>query len=140
MAGVALGLYVVWAVLAFGWRTVVQYRRTGDSGFRLGAEPGTTKWWAKLGFVVAIVVGFAAPLGAVAGLGNIAAFDADWPHAVGVVVTVVGIVLTVVAQFAMGSSWRIGVDNDERTILVTGGVSRSHATPSSRRCSSRRSG
>jgi protein-S-isoprenylcysteine O-methyltransferase Ste14 len=122
MAGVALGLYVVWAVLAFGWRTVVQYRRTGDSGLRLGAEPGTATWWAKLGFIVAIVVGFAAPVSAKVGLGNIAAFDAAWLRAVGVGVSIVGIVMTVIAQFAMGNSWRIGVDNHERTTLVTAGV------------------
>jgi protein-S-isoprenylcysteine O-methyltransferase Ste14 len=122
VAGVALVLYVVWAVLAFGWRTVAQYRRTGDSGLRLGAERGTPKWWAKIGFIVAIVTGFAAPVAAVAGLGNMSAFDASWLHAVGVAVTIVGIVMTVVAQFTMGNSWRIGVDNNERTALVTGGV------------------
>jgi protein-S-isoprenylcysteine O-methyltransferase Ste14 len=122
MAATALVLYVVWALLAFGWRTVVQYRRTGDSGLRMSAEPMTPKWWAKIAFVVAIVVGFAAPVAAVAGLGNISVLDAGWLHVVGIIVTVVGIVLTVVAQFAMGNSWRIGVDNDERTNLVTGGV------------------
>lgn len=123
MARLALGLYAVWAVLAFGWRMFVQYRRTDDSGLRLAAEPGTTKWWAKIAFVVAIVVGCAAPIAAVvAGLGDIAAFDADGLHNAGVVVTVVGIIVTVIAQFAMGNSWRIGVDNDERTALVTGGV------------------
>jgi protein-S-isoprenylcysteine O-methyltransferase Ste14 len=122
MAGVALGLYVVWAVLAVGWRTAVQYRRTGDSGLRLGAETGTTKWWAKLAFIAAIGIGAAASVGPVVGLGDIASFDADWLHAVGVVVAIVGIVMTVIAQFAMGNSWRIGVDNDERTALVTGGV------------------
>jgi protein-S-isoprenylcysteine O-methyltransferase Ste14 len=122
MAGVALGLYVVWAVLAVGWRTAVQYRRTGESGLRLGAETGTTKWWAKLAFIAAIGIGAAASVGPVVGLGDIASFDADWLHAVGVVVAIVGIVMTVIAQFAMGNSWRIGVDNDERTALVTGGV------------------
>jgi len=33
-----------------------------------------------------------------------------------------GIALTVMAQFAMGDSWRVGVDPDERTSLVTGGL------------------
>ena len=35
---------------------------------------------------------------------------------------VVGIVATLWAQLAMGNSWRIGVDDSERTDLVTGGV------------------
>jgi protein-S-isoprenylcysteine O-methyltransferase Ste14 len=34
---------------------------------------------------------------------------------------VVGILLTFYAQVAMGRSWRIGVDPDERTELVTAG-------------------
>jgi protein-S-isoprenylcysteine O-methyltransferase Ste14 len=122
MAIIALTLYITWAALAFGWRTVVQHRRTGDAGLRLHAEPNTAQWWAKIGFVIAIIIGFAAPIAAVAGLDDIPAFEANWLHAVGIVVTVIGIVLTVVAQFAMGESWRIGVDQDERTALVTRGA------------------
>lgn len=122
MAAIALTLYIIWAVLAFGWRTLTQYRRTGDTGLRLHAEPNTPQWWAKIGFVIAIVIGFAAPIAAVAGLGNIPALDASWLHAIGVAVTLLGIVLTVVAQYAMGESWRIGVDTNERTALVTDGA------------------
>lgn len=122
MAITALVLYIIWAILAFGWRTVVQYRRTGDTGLRLHAKPNTAQWWAKLGFIVAIVLGFAAPIAAVAGLEDVSALDKNWLHVAGLVITVIGIVLTLVAQFAMGESWRIGVDSDERTALVTGGA------------------
>ena len=122
MAAIALTLYIIWAVLAFGWRTLTQYRRTGDTGLRLHAEPNTPQWWAKIGFVIAIVIGYAAPIAAVAGLDNIPALDARWLHAAGVAVTIIGIVLTVVAQYAMGESWRIGVDTNERTALVTNGA------------------
>lgn len=41
MAIAALAIYVVWGLFAFGWRTVGQLRRTGDSGLRLPAEPGS---------------------------------------------------------------------------------------------------
>ncbi len=122
MAAIALTLYIIWAVLAFGWRTLTQYRRTGDTGLRLHAEPNTPQWWAKIGFVIAIVIGFAAPIAAVSGLDNISTLDFSWLHATGVAVTILGIVLTVVAQYAMGESWRIGVDTNERTVLVTNGV------------------
>lgn len=122
MAAIALTLYIVWAVLAFGWRTLIQYRRTGDTGLRLHAEANTPQWWAKIGFVIAIVIGFAGPIAAVAGLGNIPALDANWLQATGIAVTLLGIVLTVVAQYAMGDSWRIGVDTNERTALVTDGA------------------
>ncbi len=122
MAAIALTLYVIWAVLAFGWRTVVQHRRTGDTGLRLHADANTAQWWAKIGFVIAIVIGFAAPIAAVAGLENIDALNTGWLHVVGVIVTVIGIALTVVAQNAMAESWRIGVDPNERTKLVTNGA------------------
>ena len=120
----ALALYLLWALLAFGWRTIDQRRRTGDSGLRLHAQPNTPQWWAKIGFGIAILVGFAAPIAAVVGLGNIAALDATWLHIAGIVVTVAGIALTVAAQYSMGASWRIGVDPQERTELVTDGTFR----------------
>jgi protein-S-isoprenylcysteine O-methyltransferase Ste14 len=122
MATIALTLYLIWATLAFGWRTIVQYQRTGDTGLRLHADAFTAQWWAKIGFVIAIVVGFAGPIAAVAGLRNIAVLDSTWLHVSGVIVTAVGIVLTVVAQFSMAESWRIGVDPKERTELVTDGA------------------
>ena len=50
MAITALTLYLLWASLAFGWRTIDQRRRTGDSGLRLHAQPNTPQWWAKIGF------------------------------------------------------------------------------------------
>jgi hypothetical protein len=34
---VALVLYAVFVVVGFGWRTWVQWRRTGDTGLRLHA-------------------------------------------------------------------------------------------------------
>jgi hypothetical protein len=34
-AATALALYVVYGLVGFGWRSLVQWRRTGDAGFRL---------------------------------------------------------------------------------------------------------
>jgi protein-S-isoprenylcysteine O-methyltransferase Ste14 len=49
MAAIALAIYLAGLALAFGWRSVVQWRRTGDTGLRLDAGPaGTVRWWAKL--------------------------------------------------------------------------------------------
>ncbi len=129
MAITALTLYLIWAVLAFGWRTIEQRRRTGDTGLRLHAEPNTAQWWAKIGFVIAMLVGIAAPIAAVAGLDDIPALDATWLHVVGIVVTLAGIVLTLAAQYSMGESWRIGVDPAERTELVTAGAFRYARNP-----------
>ncbi|WP_281181013.1 hypothetical protein [Micromonospora rhizosphaerae] len=42
MAWLALALYLLGLLLAFGWRTVSQWRRTGDTGVRLDAEAAGT--------------------------------------------------------------------------------------------------
>lgn len=122
MDGMALTLYLVFGMVAFGWRTWLQWRRTGDSGLRLHATVGTLQWWAKLAFVLAIVGGVAAPIAGLAGLDPVGVLDESSIQWIGAVIAVVGIGATAAAQWQMGNSWRIGVDTSERTGLVTSGV------------------
>ncbi|HMJ02086.1 MAG TPA: isoprenylcysteine carboxylmethyltransferase family protein [Conexibacter sp.] len=123
MAALALALYLVYGGLTFGVRTLVQIRRTGSSGFHgVGGRPASAEWLAGVGFVVALAVGFTAPLLALLGVVEpIAALDTAPLHIAGVMLAVAGIATTFIAQVAMGTSWRIGVDPGERTALVTGG-------------------
>ncbi|HYP56098.1 MAG TPA: isoprenylcysteine carboxylmethyltransferase family protein [Solirubrobacterales bacterium] len=51
----------------------------------------------------------------------IGALDGLPAHAAGIALALVGIVATFVAQSAMGDAWRIGVEAEERTSLVTDG-------------------
>jgi protein-S-isoprenylcysteine O-methyltransferase Ste14 len=75
-----------------------------------------------VGFALAIVLGVAAPVLDLADvLDPIGALDGDLGHWIGAALAVTGIALTLYAQIAMGSSWRIGVDESERTELVTHG-------------------
>lgn len=122
MNTLALFLYVVFFAVAFGWRTWGQWRRTGDTGLRVHAEPGTLQWWAKLGFVAALAAGVAAPIAGLAGLAPLPVLDTTAAHMAGAAVAVIGILATVAAQWQMGESWRIGVDPAERTGLVTDGI------------------
>ncbi|MFG3703992.1 methyltransferase family protein [Micromonospora sp. NPDC047670] len=122
MAWLALALYLLGLLIAFGWRTLAQWRSTGDTGLRLDAGPaGTLRWWAKLLFVAALALGLGGPVAALAGLSSPAGLDHRAPHVVGLALTVAGIAATLAAQLAMGASWRIGVDPTERTGLVTSG-------------------
>ncbi|GAB3701521.1 methyltransferase family protein [Nocardiopsis sp. NPDC006832] len=121
MALAALTLYLLGLALAFGVRALAAWRRTGDTGFR---RPDTTAftapWWGSVLFVGALVLGLAAPA---TGMFDLA--TAAPPPSVGVsglVLMLFGLVLVLVSQAAMGASWRIGVDEDERTELVTRGV------------------
>lgn len=125
----ALILYAVFGIVAFGWRTWLQFRRTGDTGLRIHATVGTMQWWAKLAFVAALGAGTAAPVAGLVGLDPLPALDTNAAHIIGTVVAVVGIIGTATAQLQMGASWRIGVDPSERTGLVTNGVFASVRNP-----------
>ena len=54
-------------------------------------------------------------------LDPIGAVDGPGAHAFGLVLFGLGLAATLYAQLAMGESWRVGVDESERTALVTGG-------------------
>jgi len=119
----ALGLYAAYLALAFGLRTWLQLRRTGESGFKgISGRAGSLEWTAGVLFVVAIAVGVAAPVLDVTDvIEPLDALDSAGVRATGVAIFLVGLIGTLYAQIAMGESWRIGVDVDERTALVTTG-------------------
>ena len=122
-ATVAIVLYVVYLALAFGARTLLQRRRTGSTGFHgVGGRPLSAEWLAGVGFVVALLLGFAAPVLALLDVvGPIDALDTTALNVLGALLAAGGIAATLYAQVAMGTSWRIGVDASERTELVTTG-------------------
>jgi len=63
VATLALILYAVYLLLAFGLRTLIQLRRTGSTGFHgLGGRPGSAEWISGVGFTLALLVGAAAPV------------------------------------------------------------------------------
>ncbi|MFW6641891.1 methyltransferase family protein [Nocardiopsis algeriensis] len=121
MAPAALVLYLLGLVLAFGVRTLIAWRRTGDTGFR---RPDTTAfsapWWGGLLFTCALVLGLTAPMAALLGLSTTS--PPPGVESAGLALMVLGLVLVLVAQAEMGTSWRIGVDEGERTELITHGV------------------
>ncbi|WP_280227384.1 methyltransferase family protein [Nocardia farcinica] len=124
MAIAALLVFAVFALVAGGARVLIQRRRTGDTGIRqFRPAPGSVQWWAHWGFVVGgLITGLVAPLADLAGLAPIPFVDRTAVTVAGAVVAVAGVAATFAAQLAMGASWRIGVDDTERTRLVTTGV------------------
>lgn len=123
---VALTLALLWFLLLFVFRSILQYRRTGSTGWKgISGEIGSVEWSAGLltgiGFVAAIVAPLASWL---SWPGGALLFESPSVHVVGAGAASVGILGALVAQVQMGSSWRIGVDSEERTDLVTGGIFR----------------
>lgn len=124
MAYAALAGYFVFLLLAFGLRTVVQLRRTGDSGFRgVTGRPGSAEWFAGRLFAVALLVGMLGPVLALAEVVEpLPGLNTGAVHVAGVLIYVAGLALTLASQFQMGTSWRVGVDEGERTELVERGL------------------
>jgi protein-S-isoprenylcysteine O-methyltransferase Ste14 len=123
MAGWALALLVVYLAFAFGVRVAVALRTTGRTGIAgLRGAPPLELLGGGL-FALSVAMGVANPILVLAhGLEPIADLETDALRAIGFALCAVGIAGTFLAQMAMGASWRIGVDESERTELVTGGV------------------
>ena len=122
MVGFALALYLLLLLVTFVGRAWVQYRRTGDHGFRgFSGKVASVERLAGVLFVAALVAFLVAPISALLGLFPVRALGV-WVSGLGVVLAVLGFALIVRAQLEMGSSWRVGVDPSERTEFVTRGL------------------
>ncbi|GAA3084197.1 isoprenylcysteine carboxylmethyltransferase family protein [Pseudonocardia yunnanensis] len=129
-AWVALLLYLAGLVLAFGVRTWLQIRWTGTSGFRgISGQSGSAAWWGGVLFPIALLLGLAAPVLMLTGITAPVLPAHPGLAAAGIIVGLAGLVVVLLAQAAMGSSWRIGVDDTERTELITSGLFRSIRNP-----------
>lgn len=123
MPSSALLLFAIYFLVAFGFRTWLQIRRSGDSGFRgVSGRTGSAEWWGGVLFVLALAAGVAGAVLALLGLAPTGVLDSSATQIVGIVLAVLGIGTTFAAQVSMGSSWRIGVDAAETTTLVTDGA------------------
>jgi protein-S-isoprenylcysteine O-methyltransferase Ste14 len=123
MAAAALVLYGVSLAITFGVRVAIQLHRTGSTGLHgLPPDAGPLEWIAGGMFIAGLLMGGLAPVLALLGiLEPVPALDGLVGNAIGLVLAVCGISLTFGAQLAMGDSWRVGVDPEERTELVTVG-------------------
>src|SRR5688572_32852269 len=115
----ALTLLSLFYVLSFGIRTYLHFRRTGSSGFRgISRQAGLLGWLGGVSFAIAIVLGAAAPIAEMLGIVP-PLFEPHRASALaGLLLALLGIAGTWWAQSSMGQSWRIGVQEDERTELI----------------------
>lgn len=123
MPAAALALYGLLLFLTLGVRVAIQLRRTGSSGIHglgLGTDP--LELFVGAVFAAGLGAGAIAPMLVLSGaVEPIAAVDGTVGHLLGLALALTGIVAIFAAQMAMGSAWRIGVDPEERTTLVTDG-------------------
>jgi protein-S-isoprenylcysteine O-methyltransferase Ste14 len=113
MGIVALVLLVAFGVVCLLVPSVLHVRSTGRSPFLTGGAHGPLA-----------IVAFGAPFGVAIGLdlsGTGRLVDGALPATIGIVLGVAGVLGTAWCQRAMGASWRVGIDPEERTALVTTG-------------------
>jgi protein-S-isoprenylcysteine O-methyltransferase Ste14 len=123
VAQLAIWMLAAFALLTFGVRVAIQLRRTGRTGLiglREGA--GVADWASGLLFVAGMAIGAASPVLVLGDqLEPIDALDIGAVHLIGILLAAAGGLAVFAAQLGMGESWRIGVSDEERTDLVTGG-------------------
>jgi protein-S-isoprenylcysteine O-methyltransferase Ste14 len=122
MPFLALAFLAVYGLLAFGVRIVVHVRRTGSTGVKGLRSASGSEGIGGLLLVAAVVLCIAGPALQLAGiLDPLATLSGNVANILGIMLACLGIAMTVLAQFAMGDAWRVGVDPSERTELVTDG-------------------
>ena len=119
----AMTLYITFLVLGVGGRIAVQYGLTGDHGIRLvrRTAPKTAKCACVLlitSFIAILVVSCLEATGTIRPQIQLG----ESGNIIGAAISLAGIAIMVISQWQMGAAWRFGVDETERTDLVTSGL------------------
>lgn len=116
----ALVCFVVLVVFITGFRMTIQRIRTGDHGLRVTKQFRSKS--ARLALYLQLLAIGLFVLVLLLNALNLLKPHLNWGFAgsiFGLGICAIGTLLTMIAQFQMGSSWRIGVDDSEQTELVT---------------------
>ena len=122
-----LAFFLLYFGLTFVWRSVVVYRKTGINPLVLGKGDDAYGYVGRA-FKLTIMLIAAFVLmrtfwpASIQVLGTIGALQTPTWAALGWVLMGLSLVIMLVAQAQMGLSWRIGIDEKNRTGLVTQGL------------------
>ena len=124
MPRLALALVLLWFLALFVVRTLIQWRRTGSTGLKgFHGRIGSLPWSAGASVSLGVLLALAAPVAAWLGWPGGSLLVSSAPlHVAGAFLLVGGMLGALGAQLTMGDSWRVGVDETERTELVTTGL------------------
>jgi protein-S-isoprenylcysteine O-methyltransferase Ste14 len=112
---------------AFFWRSFVVWKRTGVNPLVFKGSDSAHDYIGRVfkllfAVVVAAVVVYSTSERLYQYLTPITWLERRWLQAAGVILLLISLAWTVVAQAQMGESWRIGIDEERRTPLVRKGV------------------
>lgn len=112
---------LVGLTMTMGWRNWRHRQATGASGFRPPKQPWTPAFYGSMLFGVSLLLGLLSPVLVLTGVAG-TYWASELPGLVGGSAVALGGLLGILwFQGAMGNSWRIGVQEDERTQLVSEG-------------------
>lgn len=119
----ALTLSLSFLLLAVAGRIAMQFYHTGDHGVRF-AKPsaGLSEILPGSFFVLCFAAHLLLILLNVGGLFDMRISVPEWLQVSGLITGLSGIAVTLLAQWQMGEAWRIGVDKQEETELITHGL------------------
>ncbi len=126
--------FLVFIAAAFGYRIYITWKRTGLKPYFLGKPDSVHGIMGVLLIIgvlsclaVALIYSFSPLL--YQSFGPIAAMQRTDLNLLGMFLLLVSLAWIVTAQAQMGASWRIGVDENQKTDLVTTGVFRFSRNP-----------
>ena len=115
-----LSLFIISAV--FG-RMLRQYKMTGDHGIRLASKDSPpVQIVASVMLLLSGLVILYCTLGLAIGFFKLNFVPTLFQILMGVFFYSIGLIIVLISQYQMGSAWRIGVDANEKTALVTDGL------------------
>ena len=128
MVKIILLLYtVLFYGVAFFWRSYQTWRKTGINPYHLKNQDsihGLAGRMYRLISAASVIVVFVFTFGdqLYIYLTPITWLEISWLPSLGLVLLFISLILIFTAQAQMGSSWRIGIDEDNLTELITSGV------------------
>ena len=130
---------IVYLILFYGlaifWRSYVTWRATGINPYQLAQAKGLPGFLGRLYRLVFLGVAVSVLLYSVGlahwytYLGPLVWLETSAATAVGLILLIFAFFWVLLAQAQMGSSWRIGIDELNKTALVTSGVFRFSRNP-----------
>ena len=116
-------MMIIFLLIIILGRVALQFILVGDSGVRSGTRL-RTKWEMFISFLMFGVVGVQAILAWFYSTSRLKPQIELGIFSIGIGLTlcIIGIAFSSYAQYNMGKEWRIGVDPDEKTELVTTGI------------------
>lgn len=118
---------VVYFAVAFAWRSVVVWKQTGINPYVLGKSDTAYDYIGVVfrvtfGMLAAAIILYSVFTSVYVYTAPIVWLDFDVFKWIGLALLIVSFVWTAIAQAQMGTSWRIGIDKENRTELVHKGL------------------